>query len=92
MHQVVQEVVVCILYLSLVLLLAYTNRDPLSYRTHESLDNIFNKGNIEGAITGRKQAFHKVCFYYHEIYHYSRCDSQSVYVVLPGLEINQSDT
>ena len=60
MHEIIKEIVVCVLYLFLILLLAYTNRDLSSYRMHTNYNNIFNKGNFEGAMQGTKQAFDKV--------------------------------
>lgn len=64
MHEIIKEIVVCMLYLFLILLLAYTNRDLWSFRMNVNYNNIFNKGDFEGAITGSRQSFENVCVFY----------------------------
>jgi len=60
MHEIIKEVVVCVIYVFLVLLLAYTNRDPRSYSLNLTYDNIFNKGEFDRAVLGERQAFDSV--------------------------------
>ncbi|KAH3871214.1 hypothetical protein DPMN_034408 [Dreissena polymorpha] len=60
MHEIIKEVVICVCYIFLVLLLAYTNRDPNSYNQYVTYNNIFNKGELARATIGEGKAFDQV--------------------------------
>ena len=60
MHNNIREFVVCVLNLAFVLLVAYSNRAPESYRMFKTFDDIFNEVLTEKSLTTTRQAFHKV--------------------------------
>ena len=60
MHSIVREVVVCFVFLFLVLFIAYTNRDPWSYKLYEANGHVFNYGYTERALTSERKEFRLV--------------------------------
>jgi hypothetical protein len=50
MFAMLKEIAICIVFLYIVLTIAYANRDPWSYIQHKNYDNIFNEGDFARSI------------------------------------------
>ncbi|KAK3094947.1 hypothetical protein FSP39_008255 [Pinctada imbricata] len=57
MFGMLKEIAICIVFINFILTIAYTNRDPWSYKMYANYDNIFNKAEFS---TNYSMKFHDI--------------------------------
>lgn len=51
MYSLLKEIAICVFFLYFILMIAYTNRDPWSYRQYNNYNNMFNLGAFSPSYT-----------------------------------------